>query len=167
MLKREQKLTLENRETKYQLDKAKQEREDLGVELYTLQQELAKMQMLLEKEHDMYNEKSEQRKLNEEELQDVRKAYRDDCKYLSDESKKVRDLQQERDNIKLKLFYMNNAKDDIRGDIAVIRRATEKAESEKSKIEVEKQRQVRFILPNDRDYPNQTCQKLGFNREST
>jgi hypothetical protein len=36
---------------------------------------------------------------------------------------------------------MSNAKEDIRGDIAVIRRATEKAESEKSKIEYEKQQQ--------------------------
>ena len=56
LLKREQKLTYDARELKYQLEKAKKEREDAGVELYGLQQELAKHQMLLEKEHDKYND---------------------------------------------------------------------------------------------------------------
>lgn len=45
----------------------------------------------------------------------------------------------------LRLFYMTNAKEDVRSDIAIMRRAAEKAETEVSKAEIEKQRQVRFI----------------------
>jgi chromosome segregation ATPase len=146
LTRREEKLTIENRETKYQLEKAKNEREELGVELYNLQQDLAKNQMLLEKDHDTYNDTNEQRKLIEDELEVVRNLYRTNRKHLDDETKKVRDLQQERDNLKLKIYYMSNAKEDIRGDIAVIKRATEKAETDKSKFEIEKQRQVNITV---------------------
>jgi chromosome segregation ATPase len=112
------------------------------VELYGLQQELAKNQMLLEKEFDNFNETNQTRKVIEEDLDKTRDFYRTNQKQLDEELRKVRDLQQERDNLKLRIFYMNNAKDDIRGDIAVIRRATEKADTDKNKFEVEKQRQV-------------------------
>ena len=37
---------------------------------------------------------------------------------------------------------MENAKEDVRSDIAVMRRAAEKVESEVSKAEMEKQKQV-------------------------
>lgn len=141
LTRREEKLTLETRDAKYDLDKTKRLREDLGVELYGLQQELAKNQTFLEKEHDKYNDTNQSRKVLENNLEKVRQQYRDNQKQVDDEQKKVRDLQLERDNLKLRIFYMSNAKEDIRGDIAVIRRATEKAESEKSKIEFEKQQQ--------------------------
>ena len=42
----------------------------------------------------------------------------------------------------LRLFYMDNAKEDVRSDIAVMRRAAEKADTEVHKSEVEKQKQV-------------------------
>ena len=109
--------------------------------MYGLQQELAKHQMLLEKEHDKYNDTNQNRKLNEKELDKTRDDYRTYQNQVDEELRKVRDLQQERDNLKLRIFYMTNAKEDIRGDIAVIRRATEKAETDKSKFEIEKQRQ--------------------------
>lgn len=111
------------------------------MELYGLQQELAKNQKALEEKFDDYNETSQTRKLVEDELAEVRKAYRDQQKNFDDEMRKLRDLQAERDNLKLRIHHMNMHKDVIRGDIAVLRRATEKAETEKSKFEIEKQRQ--------------------------
>ena len=141
LLKREQKLTYDARELKYQLEKAKKEREDAGVELYGLQQELAKHQMLLEKEHDKYNDTNQNFKQMNKDLEVTREVYRKNQTQVDEELRKVRDLQQERDNLKLRIFYMSNAKEDIRGDIAVIRRATEKAEMDKTKFEVEKQKQ--------------------------
>lgn len=163
LVQRDEKITLETREAKYQLEvlqillifelklkyfffffkkKVKREREESGVELYGLQQELAKHQMLLEKEHDKYNETNQTRKLLEKDLDQTRNDFRTFQLQVNEELRKVRDLQMERDNLKLRIFYMNTAKDDIRGDIAVIRRATEKADIDKAKFEVEKQRQV-------------------------
>ena len=141
----DERLTLETRETENELQRAKREREELGVELYGLQQELAKHQMFLEKEHDRFNETSQTRKMVEDELGEIRSMYRKNQNGVDEEMRKVRDLQQERDNLKLKIFYMSNAKEDIRGDIAVIRRATEKAELDKNKFEVDKQRQDMIV----------------------
>lgn len=98
--------------------------------------------MFLEKEFDKFNDTNQTRKVIEEELGQIRDDYRSNQKTIDDEMRKVRDLQQERDNLKLRIFYMNNAKEDIRSDIAVIRRATEKADTDKNKFEIEKQRQV-------------------------
>jgi chromosome segregation ATPase len=99
-------------------------------------------EMLMEQEHDKYNETNQNRKKMESNLDKVRDKYNEKKSSLEEEQRKVNELQRERDNLKLKIFYMSNAKDDIRGDIAVIRRATEKAESDKSKLESEKQHQV-------------------------
>ena len=55
------------------------------------------------------------------------------------------ELQQEVENLALRLFYMENAKEDVRSDIAVMRRAAEKADTEVSKAELDKQKQVSGI----------------------
>jgi len=52
------------------------------------------------------------------------------------------ELQGEVENLALRLFYMQNAKEDVRGDIAIMKRAAEKADTEVSKAEIEKQKQV-------------------------
>ena len=62
------------------------------------------------------------------------------------------ELQSEVENLALRLFYMQNAKEDVRSDIAIMRRAAEKADTEVSKAEIEKQKQVR----------SQTCKKILF-----
>ena len=53
------------------------------------------------------------------------------------------ELQAEVENLALRLFYMESAKEDVRSDIAVMKRAAEKAETEVAKSETEKQKQVR------------------------
>ena len=55
------------------------------------------------------------------------------------------DLQAEVENLSLRIFYMMNAKDDVRSDIAVMKRAAEKAESEVAKTEIEKQKQDLYV----------------------
>jgi len=52
------------------------------------------------------------------------------------------ELQAEVENLALRLFVADTTKEDVRGDIAVMRRAAEKAESVMSKAETEKQKQV-------------------------
>lgn len=52
------------------------------------------------------------------------------------------DTQKERDVLQRRLHYMNKAKNDIRGDLSTMRRATEKVESEVTKLEADKRVQV-------------------------
>ena len=55
----------------------KRERENLGVELYGVQQELARYQMLLETNHNNYANVHQSRMQEEQELTDVRHLYKD------------------------------------------------------------------------------------------
>ena len=50
----------------------KREREELGVQLYGVQQELARQQMLLEKEHDNFNSENHLRMQSEKLLEETR-----------------------------------------------------------------------------------------------
>lgn len=59
------------------LKSQRSERESLGVELYGVQQQLARQQMLLEGELDQHAGVSELRRQGEEALTGVRAAYRD------------------------------------------------------------------------------------------
>lgn len=55
----------------------KKEREDLGVELYGIQQELARFQMMLEKRHDEFSDVQQVRQQEEQQLTDVQNMYKD------------------------------------------------------------------------------------------
>lgn len=56
------------------------------------------------------------------------------------------ELQQEVENLALRLFYVNNAKDDIRSDISVMKRAAERADVEVNQAESRKQKQVQYEM---------------------
>ncbi|XP_021370653.1 coiled-coil domain-containing protein 40-like isoform X2 [Mizuhopecten yessoensis] len=140
-----EKVSLELRELEEALRNRKKEREDLGVELYGVQQELARYQMMLEKHHDEYSQLAQARLQEEQQLQDVRAMYKESQTTVNKEKKKYAELQSEVENLALRLFYMQNAKEDVRSDIAIMRRAAEKAETEVSKSEIEKQKQDLFV----------------------
>ena len=54
------------------------------------------------------------------------------------------ELQTEVENVASKLLYMEAAKDDVRSDISILKRAADKAEAEAMKAQIEKKRQVTF-----------------------
>jgi coiled-coil domain-containing protein 40 len=85
------------------------------------------------------------RELNEQQLNDARKAYQERQQVLNSERKKGADLRAELENISLRIFYLENAKKDVRSDIAVMKRAAEKAESEVSKAEEGKRQQDLYV----------------------
>ncbi|KAK3796467.1 hypothetical protein RRG08_009244 [Elysia crispata] len=143
--KQNEKIALELRDLDETLRVKKKEREDLGVELYGVQQELARYQMLLEQKHDQVADLKQERQKEEQELSDVRNLYKDSQTVVNKERKKGSELQSEVENLALRLFYMENAKEDVRSDISVMRRAAEKVESEVSKAETQKQRQDLFV----------------------
>ena len=60
----------------------------MGVELYGIQQELARYQMTLEALHDHYSKLSQERTGLQAKLNDVRSQYRDKQYTVSDERKK-------------------------------------------------------------------------------
>ena len=66
----------------------KREREELGVQLYGVQQELARQQMLLEKGHDSFNTENQLRKQSEMDLEDTKGQYKQFIDDLNHQRKK-------------------------------------------------------------------------------
>ncbi|XP_064620964.1 coiled-coil domain-containing protein 40-like isoform X2 [Lineus longissimus] len=145
LYKQQEKVTLELRELVEALTKKRKEREDTGVDLYGVQQELARYQMTLEGKHDEYTSVNQQKNQEEQQLAEVRSMYKQTQGHFNSEKKKTAELQQEVENLNLRIFYMHNAKEDVRSDIAVMRRAAEKAETEVAKSEIQKQKQDLFV----------------------
>ncbi|XP_060108826.1 coiled-coil domain-containing protein 40 isoform X2 [Heteronotia binoei] len=129
------------RETAVLMKNRKKEREELGVILYGVQQQLAQLQMDLEKNHSCHSQISMVRRQLEEELQDLRNMYKKTCHSTEDERKIVSSMQTEMENLSLRLFYMQNMDQDVRDDIAVMKRTVKKAEVDRMRAEVEKQKQ--------------------------
>ncbi len=76
LTKVQERVTLERSELKEALRNKLKDREELGVNLYGLQQELARQQMLLEKQHDEMAKLVQFRKQCEEDLNEVRNMYK-------------------------------------------------------------------------------------------
>ncbi|KAJ1129046.1 hypothetical protein NDU88_007417 [Pleurodeles waltl] len=145
LVKQREAVNLELRELTVQMKKSKTEREDLGVMLYGMQQELARLQMDLEKYHDRHAQMATLRRQMEEELQNIRNLYKNTRNMTADERKKVSAMQTEVENLALRLFYMQNTTQDVQGDIVVMKRAVQKAEAERLQAEVQKQKQDLFV----------------------
>jgi len=54
----------------------------------------------------------------------------------------AKELRTEVENLAARLHYMEEAKEDVRADIAVMKRAAEKVDTEVTKAEMEKKKQV-------------------------
>lgn len=140
-----EKVTLELRELQEAVKTKKGERESVGVELYGVQQELARHQMMLEQCHDSYAKIAQDRNELEQQLREVREQYGEKQYTVTDERRKGAEFQAEVENLALRLLYMENAKDDVRSDIAVMKRAAEKAGSEVTRAENDKQKQDLYV----------------------
>ncbi|XP_058026837.1 coiled-coil domain-containing protein 40 isoform X2 [Ahaetulla prasina] len=139
--KQKGKLTDEMQELTVAIKSGKTQREELGVLLYGFQQHLARLQMELEKNHNCHSQIAMARRQLEEELHDLRDAYKKTFHSTQVERKRVSSVQMEIENLSLRLFYMQNMDQDVRDDIAVMKRTVKKAEVERMYAEVEKQKQ--------------------------
>ncbi|KAF5405478.1 Coiled-coil domain-containing protein 40 [Paragonimus heterotremus] len=114
---------------------------ETGCELYNFQQDLAKFQVQLEKKHAEYTESLEKAEAAQTQLKELRENYRQVVKSLTDDTKTMHEMRDEVDALCLRLYYLNNAREEVLGDIKVMKRAAEKATIDLSKHENEKLRQ--------------------------
>uniref|UniRef100_A0A4W3JTE2 Coiled-coil domain 40 molecular ruler complex subunit n=1 Tax=Callorhinchus milii TaxID=7868 RepID=A0A4W3JTE2_CALMI len=145
LLKQADKLTLEVRELDWDMKKQTTEREDTGVILYGVQQNLAQRQMELEKNHNRFSQISTKRRQTEEYLGNVRKLYQQRQAKMNSERLKVSQLQTDVENLAMRLYYMESLKQDVQSDIMVMKRAAEKLDSEKAQAAKLKQKQDMFV----------------------
>ncbi|XP_070630031.1 coiled-coil domain-containing protein 40 isoform X2 [Bos indicus] len=136
-----EKLRLELQELSVATKQSRVQRQELGVNLYGVQQHLARLQMQLEKSHDRHSIAACTRQQKEEELQRVRLLYAKTCETANEERKKLAALQTEMETLALHLFYMQNIDQDVRDDIQVMKQVVKKSEAQRMRAELEKKQQ--------------------------
>jgi len=122
-----------------------EQREELGVNLYEIQQELGRQQAIVEEEHDKLAEEAQKRRQVEQELAATKSTFKTKSDHLRAGIKRNQELQTENEMASGKLFAMQSAKEDVRKDIQTMRGAAEKADSELTKAELDKQRQDMLV----------------------
>ncbi|NWS75678.1 CCD40 protein, partial [Crotophaga sulcirostris] len=141
LTKQIEKVNVELQELRMATKKSKIQREELGLILYGEQQQLAQLQMALEKSHECCSQAATARQQLEEELEGLRLAYKKICQNRDDEYQKVSAMQTQVENLALHLFYMQNMDKDMHHDILLMKQATKKVEAQKVQAEVEKKKQ--------------------------
>ncbi|XP_032312544.1 coiled-coil domain-containing protein 40 isoform X1 [Camelus ferus] len=136
-----EKLRLELQELGVATKQGRVQRQELGVDLYGVQQHLARLQMQLEKSHDRHSTAACARRQKEEELQSARLLYAKTCAAAGEERRQLAALQTEVDTLALHLFYVQNVDQDVRDDIRVMKQVVKKSEAERTRAELEKQQQ--------------------------
>lgn len=88
LVSRDERVTLAMRERETTLLAVKKAREELGVELYSTQQGLAKLQLELEKRHDKFERSAETRQQQEVQLKQALETYQNACAQRDELEKK-------------------------------------------------------------------------------
>ena len=104
-----------------ELTRNKRQREDIGVSLYAVQQQLAKLQMNLEKVHDNHAIIAQMRETAEEDLTKVRAAYEVKYRDAKEHRAKAENYQGELDQLATTLRQVEAYNDQMKGEIAVTR----------------------------------------------
>ncbi|KAM6245384.1 coiled-coil domain-containing protein 40 isoform 2-T2 [Porphyrio hochstetteri] len=141
LTKQMEKVNLDLQELRTATKKSKAQREEIGVSLYGEQQQLARLQMELEKIQGRCSQAATARRQLEEELEGLRLAHKKTCQNTDDERRQVSAMQTQVENLALHLFYMQNMDQDMQHNILLMKQSTKKAEAEKLQAEVEKKKQ--------------------------
>ncbi|XP_064178069.1 coiled-coil domain-containing protein 40 [Anguilla rostrata] len=120
-------------------------REELGVEVYSVQHELARLQANLEDQHDTNMQMAAQRLQVQGQLEVIRSQYQTTVNQNRQQRTCESQLQTEVDNLALRLFYMQGVNRDLQSDITAVKNASRKAHSEKSQAAEEKNAQDLYV----------------------
>jgi len=133
--------TLSLRQTSAELTKVAQRREDVGVELYGVQQHLARLAEALEKQHEGRTAAAKRREAIEQERDAILQRYREEKAAADDLRRKYFRLQSDLDRLAETLVRVEQFNGQMQAEIAVERRAAYKAEEATAGLEGRKRRQ--------------------------
>ena len=127
------------------LRNVKKDREECGVQLYGMQQQLAKLQMTLEQAHARFNDVSDKKGDNESNIAKLKDTHLAEKVALDEVRKQVVKNQSELDALNETIHQVKAYNEEMKGEIAVTRRATYKAEENVKDLETAKQSQDLYI----------------------
>ena len=144
------------KETQYKLDievidkqddlkNVSQDREVLGVQLYSLQQQLARLQLALENSHNEYNALVDKRLKEEEMLRDVESTNKEQTVIFKEHERQQKKYVGELDSLHETLRQIENYNEEVMSEIAITRRAAYKAEQSIQNLESSKTSQDGYV----------------------
>ena len=136
---------LELLEKKNALRQVDKEKEDVGVELYSLQQKLADFQIEFENSHDNYNKVFQEREESEAKLSQLNLTSSEKNKIISDLKSKIQASSDELTKLNISIKQIENYDEEMKSDINVTKNVTYKAEENILKKEKEKKIQDYLI----------------------
>ena len=150
---------LQLREKEEELRKVKKEREEVGVQLYGVQHQLAKMQLTFERTHDNYNIVQKYRIDSEKQHEILQKQYEQKKEEADEQLKKVLRAQEELNQLNRTLKQVEEYNEVMKGEIATTRRAAYNVEEGVQKLERDKKKQDLLI-----DSMNEEIKRLNDNK---
>eukprot|EP01012_Entosiphon_sulcatum_P006174 TRINITY_DN1288_c0_g1_i1.p2 TRINITY_DN1288_c0_g1~~TRINITY_DN1288_c0_g1_i1.p2 ORF type:complete len:881 (+),score=378.54 TRINITY_DN1288_c0_g1_i1:94-2736(+) len=148
------------KEVSTELKRLKTKREDTGVELYNVQQQLAKLQEQLEKGHDNLIAVQRLREEREQERDATQRQYEQDKAALEDLRKKYFKYQAELDKLSETLLRVEQFNEQMQSEIAIERTAAYKVEEVITNLEKQKQGQD-YLIDQLNEQIKQQTEKLA------
>lgn len=127
------------------LKRAAVERETLGVQLYGLQQQLARVQISLENAHNDYNSSVDARLQEEELLGNLISNNGEEASLIEEHKKQQKSYATELESLRETIKQIEAYNDEVKSEIAVTRRATYKAEQSMQQLENNKENQDLYV----------------------
>jgi chromosome segregation ATPase len=138
-------LNIELLEKKDELKKVTLDRETIGVQLYALQQQLARIQLMLENAHNEHNRILDNR-LNEEELlKNISKNNTEQLALLDEYKKQQKKYVSELEGLNETIRQIEEYNDQVKSEIAISRRVAYKTEQNMTDLEKIKENQDYFV----------------------
>ena len=150
---------LQLREKEEELKKMKKGREEVGVQLYGVQHQLAKMQLTFERTHDNFNIVQKYRVDSEKQLEVLQKQYEQRKEEADEQLKKVLRAQEELNQLNRTLKQVEEYNEVMKGEIATTRRAAYNVEEGVVNLERGKKKQDLLI-----DSMNEEIKRLNDNK---
>ena len=136
---------LQLREKEEELRKVKKHREEVGVQLYGVQHQLAKMQLTFERTHDNFNIVQKYRIDSEKQHEILQKQYEQKKEEADEQLKKVLRAQEELNQLNRTLKQVEEYNEVMKGEIATTRRAAYNVEEAVVNLERAKKKQDLLI----------------------
>eukprot|EP01039_Chlorochromonas_danica_P006106 gene6106-6723_t len=143
-------------ERKEEFKKLTEQRETLGVQLYGLQQQLARIQLMLESAHNEYNTIVDARLAEEEMLNNITKNNQEQQALLEEYKKQHKKHGSELEALNETIRQIEEYNDQVKSEIALSRRAAYKVEQNMQELEKQKESQDLFV-----DHYNRQIKKLN------
>jgi chromosome segregation ATPase len=139
------KLQIEYIEKEEEKKRISAQREELGGQLYNLQQQLARIQITLENGHTEYNSLVDMRLQEEEMSKNVEKNNLEQMALLTEYKKQSKKYTQELDSLNETIQQIQKYNEEVQSEIALTRRATYKAEQSMAHLEKHKESQDTYV----------------------